>query len=65
MRPLRVWKQLLGLRRTVVEQVEFDDTDEVLVMFVRPRAASRVAARIAGGGARATIRVRVAGGGGR
>ena len=38
MRPLRVWKQLLGLRRTVIEQVEFDETDEVLVVSVRPRA---------------------------
>ena len=30
MRPLRVWKQLLGLRRTVVEQVDFDELDEVV-----------------------------------
>jgi Helix-turn-helix domain of transposase family ISL3/zinc-finger of transposase IS204/IS1001/IS1096/IS1165 len=37
-RPLRVWKQLLGLRRTVIEQVEFDETDDVLVVSVRPRA---------------------------
>ena len=37
MRPLRVWKQLLGLRRTVIEQVEFDETDEVLLVSVRPR----------------------------
>jgi transposase len=37
-RPLRVWKMLLGLRRTVIEQVEFDETDEVVIVSVRPRA---------------------------
>lgn len=36
-----VWKTLLGLRRTVIEQVEFDETDEVLVVSVRPRARER------------------------
>src|SRR5450755_119530 len=43
-RPLRVWKQLLKLRKTVIEQVEFDETDEtddVLVVSVRPRAGER------------------------
>jgi transposase len=39
-RPLRVWKALLGLRRTVIEQVDFDDSGEreALVVSVRPRA---------------------------
>lgn len=37
MRPVRVWKTLLGLRRTVIEQVEFDERDGVVVS-VRPRA---------------------------
>ena len=37
-RPLRVWKQLLGLRRTVVEQVDFDEIDGSLVIAVRPHA---------------------------
>ena len=41
MRPLRVWKQLLGLRRTVVEQVDFDELDGSLVISVRPRAKER------------------------
>jgi transposase len=40
-RPLRVWKQLLGLRRTVVEQVDFDEIDEMVVISVRPRARER------------------------
>jgi hypothetical protein len=39
-RPLRVWKALLGLRRTVIEQVDFDDSGEreALVVSVRPCA---------------------------
>lgn len=42
MRPLRVWKKLLGLRRTVVEEVDFDDSEgEALVVSVRPRARER------------------------
>src|SRR5579875_1819376 len=40
-RPLRVWKTLLGLRRTVVEQVEFDENDGSVVISVRPRAKER------------------------
>jgi len=39
-RPLRVWKSLLGLRRTVIEAVDFDESDGVLVA-VRPRARER------------------------
>ena len=41
MRPLRVCKTLLGLRRTVVEQVDFDESDDVVVVSVRPRARER------------------------
>src|SRR5215211_3277354 len=37
-RPLRVWKQLLGLRRTVIERVDFDEAEGALVVSVRPRA---------------------------
>jgi len=40
-RPLRVWKKLLGLRRTVIEQVDFDESDGELVVAVRPRARER------------------------
>ena len=36
-----VWKQLLGLRRTVVEEVDFDELDGSLVISVRPRAKER------------------------
>jgi transposase len=39
-RPLRVWKRLLGLRRAVIEDVELDG-DGALVVSVRPRAGER------------------------
>jgi transposase len=40
-RPLRLWKSLLGLRRTVIEEVELEDDGETLVVSVRPRAGER------------------------
>jgi transposase len=39
-RPLRLWKTLLGLRRTVIEAVELEP-DGALVVSVRPRAGER------------------------
>jgi transposase len=33
----RIWAELLGLARVVVEDVRFDDADEALVVSVRPR----------------------------
>jgi transposase len=39
-RPLRVWKRLLGLRRAVIEDVELDG-DGVVVVSVRPKAGER------------------------
>lgn len=43
MRNARVWHALLGVVKTVVEDLEFDDVAEVLVVQVRPArgAASR------------------------
>ena len=41
MRPLRLWKSLLGLRRTVIEAVGLEDDGETLVVSVRPRAGER------------------------
>ena len=41
MRPTRVWKRLLGLRRAVVEAVEFDQPAGALVVSVRPKARER------------------------
>jgi transposase len=38
-RPLRVWKRLLGLRRAVIEDVELDG--DGVVVSVRPRAGER------------------------
>ena len=40
MRPLRVWKMLLGLQRVVIEEVQFEQDGE-LVVSVRPRAGER------------------------
>ena len=40
MRPLRVWKTLLGLHRVVIEEVELE-ADGALVVSVRPRAGER------------------------
>jgi hypothetical protein len=60
-----VWKTLLGLRRTVIEKVEFEDTDESLVVSVRPRAKERDRCRTAGGAAQGMTKVRVDGGGAR
>jgi transposase len=39
-RPLRLWKTLLGLHRVVIEEVEFGQDGE-LVVAVRPRAGER------------------------
>ena len=37
MRLAKVWQRLLGVERTVVEQVVFDEDDGVIVASVRPR----------------------------
>jgi transposase len=39
-RPLRLWKRLLGLPKTVIEAVELQD-DGALIVSVRPRARER------------------------
>ena len=41
MRPTRVWKRLLGLRRTVIEEVRFEEGEQALVVAVRPKARER------------------------
>jgi transposase len=35
-RDARVWHAVLGVEKTVVEDVEFDELDQVLVVRVRP-----------------------------
>ena len=35
-RPFRVWKALLGLRRTVIEEVDFDDTGARFALWMNP-----------------------------
>ncbi len=41
MRSARVWAQLLGVEKTVVERVEFDEDQAVLVASVRPGRGQR------------------------
>ncbi|MFM8579998.1 MAG: transposase family protein, partial [Planctomycetaceae bacterium] len=41
MRKARVWPALFGLENTVVEDVEFDEDAEVLVVHARPVARQR------------------------
>jgi transposase len=40
-RSARVWAGLLGLAKVVVEDVEFDEDEQVLVVSVRPRKATK------------------------
>ena len=41
MREARVWRALMGLEKAVVEDVEFDEDAEVMVVHVRPVATQR------------------------
>ncbi|HZW45341.1 MAG TPA: transposase family protein, partial [Dermatophilaceae bacterium] len=41
MRSARLWAGLLGLVKVVVEGVEFDEVEQVLVVSVRPRKATK------------------------
>ena len=65
MQKASVWAQLLGVQRTVVEKVEFDDGKDVVVCHFRPVRAERVGVGSAGGGVPAMTAVRAAGAGGR
>ena len=40
MRTSKIWRQLLGVERTVIERVELDEDEGVLVFHVRPWAAA-------------------------
>ena len=41
MRGVSLWRSLLGVEKTVVEQVEFDEDAEALVLHVRPMKRQR------------------------
>ena len=41
MRAARLWAALLGVEKTVVEEVEFDEDAQLLVAHVRPRRSTR------------------------
>ncbi len=36
MRDVSLWREMLGVEKTVIERVEFDEDEEVLVAGVRP-----------------------------
>ncbi|ANS31319.1 hypothetical protein R1CP_33500 [Rhodococcus opacus] len=59
-----VWVRILGVEKTVVEGVEFDDATGCVVVSVRPTLRPGHGAGCAGFGARAMTAVRDAGGGG-
>ena len=40
-----LWRALLGVEKTVVEDIEFDEDEELLVAHVRPRARARARGR--------------------
>jgi transposase len=40
-----LWRALLGVEKTVVEDIEFDEDEHLLVSHVRPRARARARAR--------------------
>lgn len=40
MQKATLWRTLLGVEKTVVEEVEFDEDEELLIAHVRPRAGS-------------------------
>lgn len=63
MRGIRVWARLLGLRRTVIEDVFIDE--DKLVVVARPDWRERDRCGVAGAGRRGPIRVRAGGAGGR
>ena len=52
MRDARVWHALLGVEKTVIEDVEFDEVAEVLVGLVRPARG----VWLAGAGLQASLR---------
>ena len=52
MRNASLWRALLGVERTVIEEVEFDEDAELVVAHVRPTRASK--GRCGGCGARAS-----------
>ena len=41
MRDVSLWREMLGVEKTVIERVEFDEDEEVLVARVRPTKRER------------------------
>ena len=64
MRDVSLWRGLLGVEKTVIERVEFDEDAEMLVAHVRPSSGSVAGAGCAGGASLGMTRVRVGDAGG-
>ena len=64
MRNTSVWQRLLGLTRTVVEDVDLDEAADVLVVSVRPRQGRPSALRALRSRAGSMTGAKAAGGGG-
>ena len=58
-----LWRGVLGVEKTVVEDVEFDDDEQVLVAHVRPRQHARGRCGRCGRRCRAMTRARADAGG--
>ena len=58
-----LWRAVLGVEKTVVEDVEFDEVEQVLVAHVRRGSTRPDAACGAGSGAGAMTRARAGAGG--
>ena len=53
MRNASLWRTLLGVEKTVIDEVEFDEDEQLLVAHVRPRTQARSRARCGRCGRRA------------
>ena len=65
MRNARVWRALLGVEKTVIEGVEFDEADELLVARVRPARGLGAGVGCAGAAVEVTTPARDGAAGGR
>ena len=64
MRNARVWRALLDVEKTIAEELEYDDDEDVLVAGCDHRPVCGAGAASASGAARAMTAGRAGGGGG-
>ena len=65
MRSARVWRALLGVEKAVIEDLEFDEDEQLLIARVRPSRRARGRCGICVRPARGTTAGTAGGGGGR